>query len=115
MIVITGSLIGMNWLTGRHELEGIIDGLARWPSSSLLPEATPLRSLEHWPRQCEPAAPARQPIISSVCTLKLGEPGRTKAGRECHVGGVATVAPSGCGRSAGVLWRASNVYQRPLR
>jgi 2-keto-4-pentenoate hydratase len=26
-IVITGSLIGMNWLTGRHDLEGIIDGL----------------------------------------------------------------------------------------
>ena len=26
-IVITGSLIGMNWLTGRHELKGIIDGL----------------------------------------------------------------------------------------
>ena len=25
-IVITGSLIGMNWLTGRHALEGIIDG-----------------------------------------------------------------------------------------
>jgi 2-keto-4-pentenoate hydratase len=25
-IVITGSLIGMNWLTGRHGLEGIIDG-----------------------------------------------------------------------------------------
>jgi 2-keto-4-pentenoate hydratase len=25
-IVITGSLIGMNWLTGRHTLEGIIDG-----------------------------------------------------------------------------------------
>jgi len=26
-IVITGSLIGMNWLTGRHDLKGIIDGL----------------------------------------------------------------------------------------
>jgi 2-keto-4-pentenoate hydratase len=26
-IVITGSLIGMNWLTGRHDLRGIIDGL----------------------------------------------------------------------------------------
>jgi 2-keto-4-pentenoate hydratase len=25
-IVITGSLIGMNWLTGRHDLTGIIDG-----------------------------------------------------------------------------------------
>jgi 2-keto-4-pentenoate hydratase len=25
-IVITGSLIGMNWLTGRHDLKGIIDG-----------------------------------------------------------------------------------------
>jgi 2-keto-4-pentenoate hydratase len=25
-IVITGSLIGMNWLTGRHDLVGIIDG-----------------------------------------------------------------------------------------
>jgi 2-keto-4-pentenoate hydratase len=25
-IVITGSLIGMNWLTGRHALKGIIDG-----------------------------------------------------------------------------------------
>ena len=24
-IVITGSLIGMNWLTGRHDLEGVID------------------------------------------------------------------------------------------
>ena len=24
--VITGSLIGMNWLTGRHELKGVIDG-----------------------------------------------------------------------------------------
>jgi 2-keto-4-pentenoate hydratase len=28
-IVITGSLIGMNWLTGRHDLEGIIDGLGK--------------------------------------------------------------------------------------
>ena len=28
-IVITGSLIGMNWLTGRHALEGSIDGLGR--------------------------------------------------------------------------------------
>lgn len=26
-IVITGSLIGMNWLTGRHALKGVIDGL----------------------------------------------------------------------------------------
>jgi 2-keto-4-pentenoate hydratase len=26
-IVITGSLIGMNWLTGRHSLHGVIDGL----------------------------------------------------------------------------------------
>ena len=26
-MVITGSLIGMNWLTGRHQLEGVIDGL----------------------------------------------------------------------------------------
>ena len=26
-IVITGSLIGMNWLTGRHDLKGVIDGL----------------------------------------------------------------------------------------
>ena len=26
-IVITGSLIGMNWLTSRHALEGVIDGL----------------------------------------------------------------------------------------
>jgi 2-keto-4-pentenoate hydratase len=26
-VVITGSLIGMNWLTGRHALEGVIDGL----------------------------------------------------------------------------------------
>jgi len=26
-IVITGSLIGMNWLSGRHALEGVIDGL----------------------------------------------------------------------------------------
>ena len=26
-IVITGSLIGMNWLTGRHDLDGIIDDL----------------------------------------------------------------------------------------
>ncbi len=26
-VVITGSLIGMNWLTGRHELRGVIDGL----------------------------------------------------------------------------------------
>jgi len=26
-IVITGSLIGMNWLTGRHALEGIVEGL----------------------------------------------------------------------------------------
>ena len=25
-IVITGSLIGMNWLTGRHELKGVIEG-----------------------------------------------------------------------------------------
>lgn len=25
-IVITGSLIGMNWLTGRHDLRGVIDG-----------------------------------------------------------------------------------------
>ena len=25
-IVITGSLIGMNWLTGRHALKGVIDG-----------------------------------------------------------------------------------------
>jgi 2-keto-4-pentenoate hydratase len=25
-IVITGSLIGMNWLTGRHDLKGVIDG-----------------------------------------------------------------------------------------
>jgi len=25
-IVITGSLIGMNWLSGRHDLEGIVDG-----------------------------------------------------------------------------------------
>ena len=24
-IVITGSLIGMNWLTGQHDLEGVID------------------------------------------------------------------------------------------
>ncbi len=28
-IVITGSLIGMNWLTGRHQLEGVVDGLGR--------------------------------------------------------------------------------------
>jgi 2-keto-4-pentenoate hydratase len=28
-IIITGSLIGMNWLTGKHDLEGIIDGLGR--------------------------------------------------------------------------------------
>jgi 2-keto-4-pentenoate hydratase len=28
-IVITGSLIGMNWLAGRHDLEGIIDGLGK--------------------------------------------------------------------------------------
>jgi 2-keto-4-pentenoate hydratase len=28
-IDITGSLIGMNWLTGRHALEGSIDGLGR--------------------------------------------------------------------------------------
>jgi 2-keto-4-pentenoate hydratase len=28
-IVITGSLIGMNWLTGRHALEGIIDGCGK--------------------------------------------------------------------------------------
>jgi len=28
-IVITGSLIGMNWLTGNRELEGVIDGLGR--------------------------------------------------------------------------------------
>jgi 2-keto-4-pentenoate hydratase len=27
--VITGSLIGMNWLTGRHALEGLIDGCGR--------------------------------------------------------------------------------------
>jgi 2-keto-4-pentenoate hydratase len=27
--VITGSLIGMNWLTGRHDLEGVIDGLGQ--------------------------------------------------------------------------------------
>lgn len=26
-VVITGSLIGMNWLTGRHDLKGVIDGL----------------------------------------------------------------------------------------
>lgn len=26
-VVITGSLIGMNWLTGRHDLRGVIDGL----------------------------------------------------------------------------------------
>lgn len=26
-IVITGSLIGMNWLTGRHDLKGVVDGL----------------------------------------------------------------------------------------
>jgi 2-keto-4-pentenoate hydratase len=26
-VVITGSLIGMNWLTGRHGLKGVIDGL----------------------------------------------------------------------------------------
>jgi 2-keto-4-pentenoate hydratase len=25
-IVITGSLIGMNWLTGRHQLKGVIEG-----------------------------------------------------------------------------------------
>jgi 2-keto-4-pentenoate hydratase len=25
-IVITGSLIGMNWLTGRHALKGVVDG-----------------------------------------------------------------------------------------
>ena len=25
-IVITGSLIGMNWLTGHHALEGLVDG-----------------------------------------------------------------------------------------
>jgi 2-keto-4-pentenoate hydratase len=25
-VVITGSLIGMNWLTGRHALRGVIDG-----------------------------------------------------------------------------------------
>jgi len=25
-VVITGSLIGMNWLTGRHDLKGVIDG-----------------------------------------------------------------------------------------
>ena len=25
-VVITGSLIGMNWLSGRHDLEGIVDG-----------------------------------------------------------------------------------------
>ena len=24
--VITGSLIGINWLTGRHQLQGVIDG-----------------------------------------------------------------------------------------
>ena len=30
-IVITGSLIGMNWLTGRHDLEGSIDGLGDVP------------------------------------------------------------------------------------
>ena len=24
--VITGSLIGMNWLTGKHQLKGVIDG-----------------------------------------------------------------------------------------
>jgi 2-keto-4-pentenoate hydratase len=29
--VITGSLIGMNWLTGRHTLEGIIDGCGKLP------------------------------------------------------------------------------------
>jgi len=28
-IVITGSLIGMNWLTGRHDLAGEIDGLGK--------------------------------------------------------------------------------------
>jgi 2-keto-4-pentenoate hydratase len=28
-IVITGSLIGMNWLTGRHALDGIIDGCGK--------------------------------------------------------------------------------------
>jgi 2-keto-4-pentenoate hydratase len=28
-VVITGSLIGMNWLSGRHALEGVIDGLGR--------------------------------------------------------------------------------------
>ena len=28
-IVITGSLIGMNWLTGRHALEGIVDGCGK--------------------------------------------------------------------------------------
>jgi 2-keto-4-pentenoate hydratase len=28
-VVITGSVIGMNWLTGRHALEGVIDGLGR--------------------------------------------------------------------------------------
>ncbi len=28
-IVITGSLIGMNWLTGRHALEGVVDGLGQ--------------------------------------------------------------------------------------
>jgi 2-keto-4-pentenoate hydratase len=26
-IIITGSLIGMNWLTGRHDLKGVIDDL----------------------------------------------------------------------------------------
>jgi 2-keto-4-pentenoate hydratase len=30
-IVITGSLIGMNWLTGRHALEGLIDGCGNVP------------------------------------------------------------------------------------
>ena len=30
-IVITGSLIGMNWLTGRHTLEGIIDDCGKLP------------------------------------------------------------------------------------
>jgi 2-keto-4-pentenoate hydratase len=28
-IVITGSVIGMNWLTGRHALEGVIDGCGK--------------------------------------------------------------------------------------
>jgi 2-keto-4-pentenoate hydratase len=28
-IVITGSLVGLNWLKGKHDLEGVVDGLGR--------------------------------------------------------------------------------------